>query len=88
MHDKLQKLVGKSFSYLGYQWILIEILPELDSLVLRRLDATKRVQANQYGDANRFCDETVTLKITDPDTLGYSEEITTLLSGIIKNTPD
>lgn len=87
MHDKLEQLVGKSFNYLGCQWILIEILPELDSLVLRRLDAAKRVQTNQYGGANRFCDETLTLKITDPDTMGYSEEITTLLSGIIKKQP-
>lgn len=84
MHEKLQQLVGKTFNYLGCQWLLIEILPELDSLVLRRLDADKRVQNNQYGGANRFCDETVTLKISDAETLGYSEEITILLSGIIK----
>jgi len=84
MHEKLQQLVGKTFNYLGCQWLLIEILPELDSLVLRRLDADKRVQTNQYGGANRFCDETVTLRISDAENLGYSEEITTLLSGIIK----
>lgn len=84
MYEKLLKLVGKSFNYLGCNWLLIEILPELDSLVLRRLDAQKQVQQNQYGSASRFSKETITLKITNPQTQGYSEELTLLLSGIIK----
>ncbi len=84
IYEKLAKLIGKSFSYLDCNWLLIEILPEQDSLVLRRLDAQKRVQANQYGSANRFCNETLTMKISGLQEHGYSDEIKTLLTGIIK----
>lgn len=84
MYEKLTKLIGKNFSYLGCQWQLIEIMPEADSLVLQRLDSGKVVQANQYGSANRFCSEIITLKISDSQGQGYSEEIALLLSGIIK----
>ena len=84
IYEKLAKLIGKTFSYRDCNWLLIEILPEQDSLVLRRLDAQKRVQANQYGSANRFCNETLTMKISAPEDNIYSEEITALLTGIIK----
>ena len=85
MHEKLLQLIGKNFSYLGSQWVLIEILPEMDSLVLKQLGPEKRLQTNQYGGAGRYGDETLTLKISGPDNQGYSDEVTTLLSGIIKS---
>lgn len=84
MYDRLAQLIGKQFSYLGCDWLLIEIMPELDSLVLRRLGQHNEVQANQHGSPNRFCKETLTLKISNPDNQGYSEELTILLSGIVK----
>ena len=86
MYEKLLQLVGKKFAYLGSNWLLIEIMPELDSLVLKRLDSEKRVQTNQYGGAHRYSNETLTLKISNPDTQGYSDEITILLSGIQKTS--
>jgi len=83
MYKKLMPLVGKHFSYLGIDWILIDILPEQDSLVLRRVGKASQVQSNQYGAASRMSKETITLKISDTEN-GYTEEITTLLSGIVK----
>jgi hypothetical protein len=84
MYEKIAKLVGKHFSYLGCTWIMIEVLPEADSIVLRRLDPQKCVQANQYGTAQRLTQETLTIKISRPDNSAYTEELTAMLAGIIK----
>ena len=51
LYRKLQNLVGEQFEYIGDRWVLIEVLRDLDSLVLRRSegDATRYVQHNSYG---------------------------------------
>ena len=84
MYNRLLNLVGKIFSYQGCRWLLIEVMPELDSLVLRRLDSDKLVQTNQFGNANRLSHETLTLKISETNNQDYSQEVLILLSGIEK----
>jgi hypothetical protein len=83
LHRKLEKLVGTRFDYLGEPWVLVEVLQELDSLVLRRCThcSTAMVQRNSYGQATRRVDDTLTLPLTDTVTGGYSTEVIHLLSG-------
>jgi hypothetical protein len=87
MYDKLSKLVGKYFNYLGCKWLLIEVMPENDSLVLRRSDGQKNAQNNQFGAVSRYCQETLTIPISNADESdSYSTELTDLLSGLIKTS--
>ena len=86
MHERLLKLVGKKFNYLGNRWVLIEVMPENDSVVLQRDEGLKQIQSNRHGSPNRFSTETLTVKISSPDSDDeFSEEIGILLSGIIKS---
>ena len=85
MHERLLKLIGKKFHYLGNRWILIEVMAENDSIVLQRDEPHKQIQFNSYGSPNRFSTETLTIRISAPDSdEDYSEELGILLSGIIK----
>ncbi|MGD2118720.1 MAG: hypothetical protein PVG66_10190 [Chromatiales bacterium] len=83
MYEKLEKLVGKQFVFNGCVWLLIEILPEMDSLVLRRQDDSKRIQGDQFGAPTRKCSETLTLQISNEDGSEFSAELTRLLAGKI-----
>lgn len=83
LHQKLQKLLGQTFTYLSCDWRLIEVLGDSDQVVLQRTDsAVRNLQVNQYGQANRRCPETLTLAISDkelPD--NFSDELLILLQG-------
>lgn len=83
LHRKLRQLIGQQFLYLGEIWILIEILPDMDSVVLRRCGDCGRetVQQNQYGMPNRRSGDTLTLPVSGPDGEGYSQDILLLLEG-------
>jgi hypothetical protein len=83
LHRKLQRLLGQQFDYLGETWILIEILADIDSVVLRRCRDCGRggVQQNLYGMPNRRAGDTLTLAISDPDDEGYSQDLLLLLEG-------
>ena len=82
LHRKLQRLIGDRFDYLGEVWILIEVLQDVDTVVLRRCDncGPATLQANAYGMPNRRTEETLTLPISD-SAGGYSEDILVLLEG-------
>ena len=82
LHRKLQQLIGDRFDYLGEVWILIEVLSDVDTLVLRRCDDCRPAapQANAYGMPNRRAEETLTLPISDAAG-GYSQDILILLEG-------
>lgn len=85
MHERLHKLIGKKFNYLGNRWVLIEVMAENDSIVLQRDEPHKQIQSNSFGSPNRFSIETLTLRISSPDSEDeFSEELSILLSGIIK----
>jgi hypothetical protein len=87
MHDKLFQLVGKYFRYQGCKWLLIEVMPENDSLVLRRVDSHKNAQSNQFGAVTRYGQQTLTIAISNSkDTDSYSTELTDLLSGLVKTS--
>ena len=51
LHRKLRKLIGDRFDYLGEVWILIEVLSDVDTVVLRRreIDEPSSLQSNAYG---------------------------------------
>jgi len=82
LHRKLQKLIGDRFDYIGEVWVLIEVLQDVDTVVLRRCDNCKpaTLQANSYGIPNRRTVETLTLAISDRDG-GYSQDLLVLLEG-------
>lgn len=83
LHRKLRQLIGDRFDYLGEVWILIEVLGDLDSVVLRRCGdcAPNAVQQNAYGQPTRRVSNTLTLKISDISGEGYSDDILVLLEG-------
>lgn len=83
LHRKLRPLIGDRFDYLGEVWVLIEILGDADSVVLRRCkDCTPRsVQRNAYGIPNRRAEDTLTLSISDSTGEAYSEDMLGLLEG-------
>lgn len=83
LHRKLRQLTGDRFDYLGEVWVLIEVLGDIDSVVLRRCaDCTPRgVQRNAYGIPTRRVEDTLTLQISDGSGAGYSEDILVLLEG-------
>jgi hypothetical protein len=83
LHRKLERLVGHRFEFRGEPWILVEILSDLDSLVLRRCADCRSgsVQRNSYGQPTRRVDNTLTLPLSDASTGGYSTEVITLLAG-------
>ncbi|MEJ2214356.1 MAG: hypothetical protein P8Y20_09930 [Gammaproteobacteria bacterium] len=85
MHERLLKLIGKKFHYLGNRWVLIEVMPENDSVVLQLDEPHTQIQSNRFGSPSRFSTETLTVSISAPDSDEvFSEEISILLSGIIK----
>ena len=61
----------------------LEVLADSDSVVLRRASNTpaQQVQQNLYGLPNRRAEQTLTLRITDSTTGGYTEDILILLEG-------
>ena len=83
LHCKLRKLIGDRFDYLGEVWILIEVLGDVDSVVLRRCEncAPSSLQSNAYGMPNRRVEDTLSLRISDSAGDGYSEDILVLLEG-------
>jgi hypothetical protein len=83
VHRKLQGLIGNRFDYLGEVWVLIEVLGDLDSVVLRRCDDCKpgSVQQNIYGMPNRRAEDTLTVDISDTTGESYSQDILVLLEG-------
>jgi hypothetical protein len=87
LSQKLQHLVGEQFDYVGKRWVLIEVLQDLDSLVLRHGDGVGHaaVQHNSYGHPNRRVKGTLTVPISDPKTGGYSDAALLLLGGRLKS---
>jgi hypothetical protein len=84
LHDRLRRLLGHRFDYIGEVWVLIEVLGDVDSIVLQRCEhcRAQHVQQNLYGVPNRRVDDTLTLKISDHmDSGGYSDDVLLLLEG-------
>lgn len=83
LHRKLQVLIGDAFDYLGEVWVLIEVLSDVDSVVLRRCKDCEpsSLQQNAYGMPNRRAEDTLTLRISDRSGEAYSEDILVLLEG-------
>lgn len=82
LHHRLLQLLGGRFQYLGHLWILIEVLADSDSVVLRRCSPRpdRTVQRNAYGVPNRRVEDTLTLRISDNEG-GYSQDLLVLLEG-------
>lgn len=83
LHRKLQQLIGDRFDYLGEVWVMIEVLADVDSVVLKRCRDCQpgSVQRDVYGFATRRTVNTLSLKISDADGDGYSEDLLVLLEG-------
>lgn len=86
IYQRFEKLIGRHFEFRGCQWELIEIMPENDSLVLRRLDAHQHIQQNQFGAPIRFAQQTETFKISSSQNQDeYSEDLSDILTGLVKS---
>ncbi len=83
LYRKLEPLIGHRFDYVGETWILIEILEDIDSIVLRRsADLTPGdVQQTAYGLPGRRVQRTLTLAVSNADGTAYSDDILVLLEG-------
>jgi hypothetical protein len=83
LHRRLRGLIGRRFHYAGATWLLVEVLADTDTVVLRSESRQPGpVQTDQYGAPLRRSPETISLPITDEDG-GYSAELEALLSGRI-----
>ncbi len=82
LYHKIRKLIGQRFDYLDEIWILVEVLADDDSVVLRRCTdcGPRRVQSNVYGMPTRRVDDNLTLPISDGEG-GYSQDLLVLLEG-------
>jgi hypothetical protein len=81
---RLHQLIGHQFSYGAADWVLIDVLYEEDYVVIQRLDNQQNpsLQADQYGQAHRRCNDTAILSISDKETPDhYSKELLALLQG-------
>ena len=83
LHRKLRQFIGQKFDYLGEVWILIEVLADNDSVVLRRCSDCKprTVQHNAYGLPTRRSPDTLTLPISARESEESSQDILVLLEG-------
>lgn len=83
LHQRLRRLTGERFDYLGEVWILIEVLTDVDRVVLRRCAdcPPAQVQPNAYGIPVRRAEQTLSLPISSDDGAGYSQDILVLLEG-------
>jgi len=82
LHRRLLSLIGTRFSYQGELWLLTEVLPMEDAVVLTRgASAASPIQLDQYGAPNRRGPESLTLPLSSPDGADYSEELKDLLAG-------
>ena len=83
LHRRLHQLIGQQFDYLGAIWVLIEVLSDNDSVVLRRcVDCGQgSVQSNLYGVPTRRAHDTLTLPISDPEGEAYSDDLLVVLEG-------
>ncbi len=82
LYRRLRQLIGQRFDYLGEVWILVEVLGDDDSVVLRRCTdcGPGRVQSNVYGMPTRRVEDNLTLPVSDGDG-GYSQDLLVLLEG-------
>lgn len=80
--QRMQKLVGNQFNYLGKTYQLIAILDQENRLVLAddHSASDKSVQINQYGSASRRIQTTLEMTLFLPDG-ELSPDALTLLSG-------
>lgn len=83
LYRKLRQFIGQRFDYLGEIWVLIEVLGDDDSVVLRRCIecGPGSVQSNAYGEPTRRASGTLTLPISASGGEGYSQDILLLLEG-------
>ena len=82
LHHRLRQLIGQRFNYLDDIWILVEVLGDDDSVVLRRCTdcGPRPVQRSVYGMPTRRVEDNLTLPISGGDG-GYSQDLLVLLEG-------
>lgn len=76
---RLRPLLGRQFRHLGRVWTLHELLPEAGMLVLRSLQESGSIQADQYGNPLRRSPDTCTISLCDGEDK-LSEELLELLA--------
>ena len=84
LHQRLRKMIGDRFDYLGKPWVLVEILPDVDGVVLKRCedrDERAILQPDAYGIPNRVGAETLMVPVSNASNDGYSEDLLVMLEG-------
>ena len=84
VHQRLRKMIGGRFEYLGEPWVMVEILPDVDGVVLKRCGTSEGravLQPDAYGIPNRVSAETLMVPVSNTANDGYSEDLLLLLEG-------
>lgn len=84
LHQRLRKMIGDRFDYLGKPWVMVEILPDVDGVVLKRCgirEGRAVLQPDAYGVPNRVSAETLMVPVSNASNDGYSEDLLLLLEG-------
>ena len=84
LHQRLRKMIGDRFDYLGKPWIMVEILPDVDGVVLKRCGTSEGravLQPDAYGIPNRVSAETLMVPVSNTAKDGYSDDLLLLLEG-------
>jgi len=81
LYRRLRNLIGRKSLLDGSEWLVLEILPEEEALVLCRISAgTAPIQTDAYGNALRRVPETRLLRYADAD--GITDEALALLGAL------
>lgn len=87
-HLKLRRLIGERFRYVDRLWVMVEVLHDADRVVLQPCTDCGQapVQGTAFGLPGRRVNQTLSLRISDPDGEGYSDDLLLLLEG--RQRPD
>lgn len=82
-HHKLRRLIGERFRYVDQVWVMVEVLPDSDRVVLQPCTDCGQapVQGTAFGLPGRRVSQTLSLRISDPSGEGYSDDLLLLLEG-------
>jgi hypothetical protein len=84
-HAALAGLIGRRFRYRGRAWVVLEVMPDANRIVLSPEGGARRrsIQSDQYGQPLRRCPDCLSLPISTSDGDAYSEDMLELLGGSI-----
>jgi hypothetical protein len=77
---RMRKLIGQRCLHLGHRCVLVEVLADEGSLVLRCEEGVPPIQSDQFGRALRRAVETRQVPVLQPDGEQLTPEVLDLLA--------